>query len=300
MENNQNPNIRRPSFFRLIIPLIIFFVAEFVAEVVVLTIVSFPEVAASGTLDYAQAVSIFEDKLIEYSNVISAVTAAIAIAWGAYLIKKDKKRSYQDGTYVTYDKVPAIFFAFPLLLGVFAAATGNNLLSISGLYEKFGAVYDELSNYIFTGGIVLEIIVAGILSPIAEEVVFRGLLYKRMRENMSVAPAIIISSLVFGMIHGNIIQAVYAGLLGALMAYSYERFKTILAPILFHIGANVFSVIGTETSLLEQIINSNALTITYIAGSAILTLLFMWLINEKVSPKVLIPAGGVPEESHDN
>ena len=49
-----------------------------------------------------------------------------------------------------------------------------------------------------------------------------------------------VSGLLFGLFHGNLVQAVYATLLGIVLAIVYEIYDSILAPILFHAVANLF------------------------------------------------------------
>jgi len=50
---------------------------------------------------------------------------------------------------------------------------------------------------------------------------------------------LVVSSLFFGCYHGNLVQAVYGSLLGLLIAYTYEKYKSFAAPVLFHAAANV-------------------------------------------------------------
>lgn len=44
----------------------------------------------------------------------------------------------------------------------------------------------------------------------------------------------------------NVVQGIYAFLLGILLAWICEKYQTIWAPILFHAAANLLSVICTE------------------------------------------------------
>ena len=57
-------------------------------------------------------------------------------------------------------------------------------------------------------------IVIGVVSPIVEEVVFRGLVAKRIQDYLGTAWAVALSAVIFGAYHGNVMQFVYAGLLG--------------------------------------------------------------------------------------
>ncbi len=97
------------------------------------------------------------------------------------------------------------------------------------------------------------LVLYGILSPLAEEAVFRGLIYNRMKRCFSYLIAVVVSSLLFGCYHGNLVQAVYGTILGILIAYSYEKYESFAAPVLFHAVANVSIFVMTYGNKLAQI-----------------------------------------------
>ena len=72
---------------------------------------------------------------------------------------------------------------------------------------------------------------------------------------MSVKVAIVISALIFGIIHGNVVQGIYAFIIGICLAYIYERYNTLLAAVLFHMSANLMSVIMTECEPVVRLIS---------------------------------------------
>lgn len=77
------------------------------------------------------------------------------------------------------------------------------------------------------------------ISPIAEEAVFRGIIYNRMKRCFSAKLAVPLSALLFGLYHGNTVQALYGFLLGVIIAIVYERSESFAAPVIFHAMANV-------------------------------------------------------------
>ncbi|MDO4332506.1 MAG: CPBP family intramembrane metalloprotease [Eubacteriales bacterium] len=84
------------------------------------------------------------------------------------------------------------------------------------------------------------IVVYGILAPLGEETVFRGVVYGQLKKISNVPVAIVLSGLAFGLFHGNLVQAVYATALGIVLALVYEIYDSILAAMLFHGVANLF------------------------------------------------------------
>ncbi|WP_161958773.1 CPBP family intramembrane glutamic endopeptidase [Ferruginivarius sediminum] len=76
--------------------------------------------------------------------------------------------------------------------------------------------------------------VAGLLAPLVEEIVFRGLLYRWIRERYGFVVGVIGSALAFSLLHGiaGLIPAI--ALLGAILAWTYERAQSIWAPVILH------------------------------------------------------------------
>ena len=90
------------------------------------------------------------------------------------------------------------------------------------------------------------ILCMGIIAPLAEEIVFRWLIYLRLRDYMKMGTAAVISGLIFGIYHGNMVQAVYAGLLGMVFAYFLDISGCLWSSVLLHMGANIWSLISPD------------------------------------------------------
>ena len=78
----------------------------------------------------------------------------------------------------------------------------------------------------------------GFLAPFAEEVAFRGILFKYLSKWMPAVPAILISAALFGLYHGNIMQGLYAFFMGIMMALMMYLTDSLGASMLFHMSAN--------------------------------------------------------------
>lgn len=125
-----------------------------------------------------------------------------------------------------------------VILAASSSVGFNILIILTGLMET-SAVYQDVAEQQF--GIVfgLGAILFGLIAPLAEEIVFRGLVFNRMRRYYSPAAAIIVSGVLFGVYHGNIVQGVYGCCMGILLAYTYERMHSFLIPCLFHAVSNI-------------------------------------------------------------
>ena len=73
-----------------------------------------------------------------------------------------------------------------------------------------------------------------VIVPIIEEIVFRGLFYKLLRSYFSIVPSMLISSIIFSIVHQNILVSIVLFSLGLILCYSYERNKSIIYPIVIH------------------------------------------------------------------
>lgn len=90
--------------------------------------------------------------------------------------------------------------------------------------------------------IIVSIISTGIIGPIYEEILFRYILYNRLKNKYSIKKSILITTIIFSLIHLSPIKIVYAFILGLIINISYERHNNILAPILIHISANTIVI----------------------------------------------------------
>lgn len=87
------------------------------------------------------------------------------------------------------------------------------------------------------------IIAVAIVAPVAEEVVFRSALLGGMIDRgYSARTAILVSAFVFGLIHGNPVQIIFASALGILLGWSYWRSGSLLPCVLMHLANNSASV----------------------------------------------------------
>lgn len=77
-----------------------------------------------------------------------------------------------------------------------------------------------------------------ILAPIAEELIFRGYLYGKLRTRLSAIPAIILVSVLFGFMHGQWNVGIVVGVMSIFLCIARELTGTIYAGILMHMIRN--------------------------------------------------------------
>ncbi len=100
-----------------------------------------------------------------------------------------------------------------------------------------GMTYSSYSPFV-----ILSLVLSFTIGPIAEEVFFRGFLYNAFRARMPALVAGILQSLIFAVCHVySPLQVGIVFLMGLILTGVYEWRKTLVTPILVHIGVNLIS-----------------------------------------------------------
>ena len=91
---------------------------------------------------------------------------------------------------------------------------------------------------------MVSLVIIGILVPISEELYFRGLLYRWFQLRFRFWPAVLLSSLLFGLAHFDSLAVVVSSfVLGVVNAIAMQRTKSIWVPIVMHAVTNGAAVI---------------------------------------------------------
>lgn len=147
---------------------------------------------------------------------------------------------WHKGIRIRFTKpVHALSLAPMMILAASLAMGMNGLLNLVKLYELSPA-FQEVSEIQGDIPVWLGVLSYGILAPLGEETVFRGVVYGQLKKISNVWVAVFASGVAFGLFHGNLVQAVYASVLGIVLALVYELYGSIIFPMLFHGIANLF------------------------------------------------------------
>jgi hypothetical protein len=149
-----------------------------------------------------------------------------------------------------------IIFAAISVVGVGALGIAVNNIIVMTSFVNVSDTFTATNASFFAGGVLFEALGSCLIIPIAEELLFRGVVYKRLRlytysTSYGAWPAIIVSALIFGAVHFNLVQFVYAFILAIFLAALLEKSRNLLMSVLGHIAANSIAVIRAETGWLE-------------------------------------------------
>lgn len=128
-----------------------------------------------------------------------------------------------------------------IILSIIAGLSSSVTLNIifNYLYSYLpSTTYNEVAERQFALPLWEGILFYGIIAAVVEEIVFRGIVYNRARRNYGLTISLFLTALLFGIYHGNLIQAVYGFVMGLLMCVIYERFGSLIYTIIFHASAN--------------------------------------------------------------
>lgn len=167
------------------------------------------------------------------------ITLIIAIIFIPLLINDYKKYKKDKRTKINYFILILLGIILSLIYNVFAYYL-NFLLKTS--------LFDNNNNLIIT------LISTGLIGPIIEELMFRGIIYNELKNKYKNMKAILITTIFFAVIHFNIIQVLYALAIGFILIFVYEKYKNIKAPIILHMASNI-----TTTLFLPILIQNNFL-----------------------------------------
>ena len=168
------------------------------------------------------------------------------------IARKTISRTAEDMRLMHIKGEPAKHYAF-LGLAVVGLTLGLNLA-----LQLLGAVgnsesYQEVAQTQYAAWFPLGLFCYGIISPLAEELLFRGIFYNCFRRYMKLSAAMMMSAALFALYHGNSVQGIYGLLMGCLMVYAYEYFGDFRMPVAVHMLANILayglSFLGTGIPL---------------------------------------------------
>ena len=215
------------------------------------------------------------DKDMEYLQTLNLVYAILALlVFGTWYYKifvkpfRHRRKKHPSG--YSFHTITSMFF-----LGIGLQYVTTMLTDAIGVLrpDLITAYHAQMSSQGYDDLSLLLLVYSVILAPVIEETVFRGLVFRYARHAMPFWFANILQAALFGFVHMNLVQGIYAFAMGLFLGWVCRRGHGIKYSIPVHI---VFNIIGCFFSGLIQI----SLTLSYplFAGLGImLTIFALWL-----------------------
>ncbi|MGN1166308.1 MAG: DUF2275 domain-containing protein [Lachnospiraceae bacterium] len=261
---NRFTRIWGPLFIKWGISLVVSFVAVVIFEMIVLMRESGMDIATmqdtaklqeimqqymsstSATMEFSNEIM---QEFMKYSTPVEGVAALITIPIMLFMFHKDRVKEKLSG-FVPNKKASLVKYGLVLIMMAAITIGVNNLMQIGGLMDA-SEEYEQTMSGLYSASIPMQLLCLGFLVPVCEELVFRGLMFRRIRQANSFLKAALYTSLVFGFLHMNMVQMIYGFLLGMIFCYLYEKYGSVKAPVFAHMTANIVAVFMTYFHALD-------------------------------------------------
>ena len=139
------------------------------------------------------------------------------------------------------------------------------------------------------GPIAISLLCTAVFAPFFEEWLFRGIVLRGLLGKIKPFWAILISSIVFGLFHMNLWQAIPAVLMGLMLGYVYWRTGSLKLTMLMHCANNTLSILmmnvhGADAADTLYDLIPNKLVYAGIAAVAAVALVASIMYFSKKSP----------------
>lgn len=219
---------------------------------------------AKITGEYSSVESIINQLDTRFFTILNEISVTII---GIGLFYRNKEFLIQEFKTVNRHFSTINFILYLFLLVCFSIL-GTGILHFSSI---------NLEGYFNTinGKSPLSLIFIIVIAPVIEEILFRGVVLKPL-EKYGKLLAIVISSLLFAIYHGNIIHGIYAFICGLLLGFVASEYSLKYSVIL-HIFNNLISTIIENKPFTELYKNHFANTSVMIISA----FFAVWYILEK-------------------
>lgn len=190
------------------------------------------------------------DLILKYGIHITTIINIVELPLFYILYKKvQNSHSFRDLKFQKWSMKKALSMA---VIAITGACLGNLFLSlIVTALPQIAESYSTVAQSEDETGIVTMLIASGIVAPLIEEVIFRGLIFGQARRYVKCWQAMVISAVFFGIYHLNMVQFLYATFMGLILAWLYEMTGSLTGPVFAHMIANVFIVLRSRSDFMN-------------------------------------------------
>lgn len=231
-------------FFLSLVPPILCVILQVVALVIVLLPKLFFAIA-TGELDTSSQQAYLDG----YMDLVASCTSLGILLYhiiglfvfGLWYYLSFRKPRPTIGSTIRKTTLQAVGVA--VISGIALCFFSNGTIVVeNALFPQMVDSYMQLMEQAGFGVDVLSIIASVILAPIGEEFLCRGLSLKFAKKCFGKFwIANILQALLFGLIHANWVQGIYAFFIGLVLGYLAERYQSLIPCIILHFVVNFSS-----------------------------------------------------------
>jgi len=218
--------------------------------------------------------------------LISTLMGTGIPCWIVYRIRKKKTNIGSFNFTIENPRIiPLIVLvAIPLNLGI-----AGPLIELVPMTDFFREMIREMVLEMASDQGLLMFIALVIAAPILEELIFRGIMLDGLLRIYSPTKAVIVSSLLFGLVHLNPAQFVGGALVGGFMGWVYVHTRSVMATILIHAAFNLTAF--TESYFIDveeaidmsyaEVLGGTTNYVLVVLGSVVITLGCVFLLDKE-------------------
>lgn len=268
--------IRVGFIFFALVPLYAIISIQTITQVPFL-FVALNDIAKNGNsadaMDMTKALEVFNEKYAFFAYLLYAVVGVIAFGLWYYF------GFVRRGTKVSLKEI----FGYKSILASVGMVIGLQFLITAGFVlatEFFPKVIEDYTKLMNDSGLVdtplITVVYAIMIGPVLEELCMRGVTFGLL-EKSGIKPffIILISGILFGVMHLNLVQGIYASVLGFFLGYMRYKYRSIKITIVIHI---LFNLMGTYGAMLMERLNLSDGANLILGGISVFILLFAVLL----------------------
>lgn len=169
------------------------------------------------------------------SAALTGITGLLTLPFVYRMYRQDRKEQWKEKKPLSWR-----IYVLAAILGIISNQAVSILMNLLSASDYFS---NQVQNSLFESSYWIQFISLGIIAPVTEEVIFRGLVYQRLKRHLNTSVAVVLAAGIFAVYHGNMMQIVFAFPMALAIIWCYERWKSLAVPIIFHAAGNLFAVV---------------------------------------------------------
>lgn len=189
----------------------------------------------TGLLAVKGAAGFLDSNLLFLTGIVSLFIIPVYML----LVKKDAAK-YGEQVISVARKPLTVLLCIAASVGT--ALAGTLMMKLLGVFRpEIG--FEEYANIFDNAAPLVMAVVTLILTPLCDELLFRGLLFKRISRAYGFWPAALISSLFYGITFGDLSQGFYGFVMGLVYALAFQKTGKVWIPVVMHMASSTFIVL---------------------------------------------------------
>ncbi len=193
-----------------------------------------------ASLELSQKVLAVIEQYVVHLTLLSGILTLVTYA---VIFRMRKKKLLAEAGFTRIGIGQGIIL---LALGAALNLFATTLIGILPFPEAWVDSYAENASVLTDAPLWISVLTTVIAAPLVEETVFRGLCLSRLKRGMPMLAAMLISAWCFGAMHGTMIWFLYASVLGFLLAWIYEKFRSLTACVIVHFSFNLCGMLSEQ------------------------------------------------------